>query len=282
MRCLTASTTAEVRKRPSNIPINEAMAQSKDFENQRPDLEERTNVVEAHASLMTSGAAQSRERRLKETGMEPVSLWVFLGSAFVLLVGGAVLGAGGKLFNYDPYPVGYVRPEFASDADSGPTIGPILEALMKRGKNIYTKCSGCHGSNGAGDGGNRPPLANSEWVTGSPERLAMIILNGVKGPIVVDGKSYGADVMDGQGPLTADELAGIMTYVRNSFGNDVGDVVTPEQASEAIKISNARAGAHMSADELNANHDKALEGETIDPNTPVNFETLKPAEASGE
>ena len=256
------------------------MAHSKDSENQRPDLEDSTNVVEAHASLLATGAAQSRERRIEETGMEPVSLWVFLGSAIVLLVGGAVVGAGGKLFNYDPHPTSYVRPEYISDADSGPTIGPIMEALMKRGKNIYTKCSGCHGSSGAGDGGNRPPLANSEWVTGSPERLAMIILNGVKGPIVVDGKTYGADVMDGQGPLTADELAGIMTYVRNSFGNEVGDVVTPEQAAEAIKISNARAGAHMSADELNANHDKVLEGDPIDPSTPVDFETLKPVEGS--
>ena len=158
------------------------MAHSKDSTNQRPDLEENTNVVEAHATLLADGAAQARERRIEETGMEPVSLWIFLGSAIVLLVGGAVVGAGGKLFNYDPHSAGYIRPEYASDADSGPTIGPIMEALMKRGKNIYTKCSGCHGSSGAGDGANRPPLANSEWVTGSPERLAATVVGSTPTP----------------------------------------------------------------------------------------------------
>ncbi|NIP95888.1 MAG: hypothetical protein GWO24_21625, partial [Akkermansiaceae bacterium] len=78
----------------------------------RPDLEESTNVAEAHAGLLESGAAQSREKRLQESGLEPVSLWVFLASAVVLLVGGAVMGAGGRLFDYNPMPSGYVRAEF--------------------------------------------------------------------------------------------------------------------------------------------------------------------------
>ena len=254
------------------------MAHSKQpADSKRPDLEETTNVVEAHAALLKTGAAQAREKRIAETGMEPVSLWVFLASAVVLLVGGGVLGAGGKLFDYNPHPQNYTRPEFISDADAGPTIGPILEALTKRGKNIYAKCSGCHGSTGSGDGNQFPPLAGSDWVTGNTERLSQIILNGLSGPIDVDGKTYNGN-MPAQSPLTAAELAAVMTFVRNEF-NDVGDFVSIEQAANAIKIYEARPRGQITVEELNSNHDKMLEGESIDPATTVDFETLKPAAA---
>ena len=170
-----------------------------------------------------------------------------------------------------------IRDRFASDADTGPTIGPILEALSKRGKNIYAKCSGCHGSTGSGDGNQFPPLAGSEWVTGNTDRLAQIILNGLSGPIDVAGKTYNGN-MPAQAPLTAAELAAVMTYIRNEF-NDVGDVVSVEQAANALKTYEGRPQGAITVTELNANHDKMLEGEAVDPSTSVNFETLQPAAA---
>ena len=243
----------------------------------RPDLEDSTNVVEKHEKLVEISASQAREHQISETGMEPVSLWVFLASAIVLLIGGGVLGAGGKLFSYSPHPEGYTRPDFASDADTGPTIGPILEALTKRGKNIYAKCSGCHGSTGNGDGNQYPPLSGSEWVTGNTGRLAQIILNGLSGPIDVAGKTYNGN-MPAQAPLTAAELAAVMTYIRNEF-NDVGDVVSMEQAASAIKVYEGRPQGAITVKELDADHNQMLEGEAIDPSTSVNFETLQPEAA---
>ena len=243
----------------------------------RPDLEDSTNVVEKHEKLVEISASQAREHQISETGMEPVSLWVFLASAIVLLIGGGVLGAGGKLFSYSPHPEGYTRPDFASDADTGPTIGPILEALTKRGKNIYAKCSGCHGSTGNGDGNQYPPLAGSEWVTGNTGRLAQIILNGLSGPIDVAGKTYNGN-MPAQAPLTAAELAAVMTYIRNEF-NDVGDVVSMEQAASAIKVYEGRPQGAITVKELDADHNQMLEGEAVDPSTSVNFETLQPEAA---
>jgi len=243
----------------------------------RPDLEDSTNVVEKHEKLVEISASQARENQISETGMEPVSLWVFLASAIVLLIGGGVLGAGGKLFSYSPHPEGYTRPDFASDADTGPTIGPILEALTKRGKNIYAKCSGCHGSTGNGDGNQYPPLSGSEWVTGNTGRLAQIILNGLSGPIDVAGKTYNGN-MPAQAPLTAAELAAVMTYIRNEF-NDVGDVVSMEQAASAIKVYEGRPQGAITVKELDADHNQMLEGEAIDPSTSVNFETLQPEAA---
>ncbi|MFP6856018.1 MAG: cytochrome c [Roseibacillus sp.] len=245
----------------------------------RPDLEESTNVAEAHASLIETGAAQAREKRIQESGMEPVSLWVILASAVVLLVGGGVLAAGGKLFDYDPQPEGYIRADFDEGGEKVAVIGPLLDAMMKRGKKIYTaKCNGCHQSTGEGDGSQFPPLAGSEWPQGNTERLAMIILNGLKGPITVKGRVWKQD-MSPPGIVDKTELAAVMTYVRNSFGNSIGDVVTPAQAASALEIMKTRTPGQVTAAELNANHDKMLEGEAMDPTTIVDFETLEPVSA---
>ncbi|MBC8149371.1 MAG: hypothetical protein H8E96_06800, partial [Verrucomicrobiaceae bacterium] len=59
----------------------------------RPDLDEKINVADAHASLGDTPAV-NREKRVTENGMEPVSLGLILLSGFVMLVGGAVLGKG--------------------------------------------------------------------------------------------------------------------------------------------------------------------------------------------
>jgi mono/diheme cytochrome c family protein len=223
----------------------------KSAEPKHPDLEESTNVAEAHAQVLDASAAQAREKRIAESGLEPVSLMVILASAVVLLVGGAVLGAGGKLFDYNPQPAGYVRADFESDADTGPVTGPIMDALVKRGKNLFAKCSGCHGSTGEG--------------------------NGPK--ITVKGTDYNLN-MPPQGPLTATELAALLTYVRNDFGNATGDVVTVEQAAAALKAAEGRPPGQTTVEELNSNHDKMLEGASIDAATIVDFETLQPVEAA--
>jgi mono/diheme cytochrome c family protein len=246
-------------------------------DSKRPDLEESINVAEAHASLIEGGIAQAREKRIKETGMEPISLWVILASAIVLLVGGSVIGAGGKLLAYSPHPQGYIRADFPTGGNDGPTSGPIYDALYKRGQKLFAKCSGCHGSTGEGNAGF-PPLAGSEWVQGNTERFAMIVLNGLKDPITVKGNTFNGS-MPSQAPLTATELAALMTFVRNNFGNAVGDIVTPEQAAAALEIQKSRpAGQQITADELNATHDKMLEGDSMDPTTVVDFETLEPVE----
>jgi hypothetical protein len=66
----------------------------------RPDLNESINVAVAHQSIQEATPAAGREKRLLENGMEPVSLWLILASAIVVLVGGAVMGQGGAFFAY--------------------------------------------------------------------------------------------------------------------------------------------------------------------------------------
>ena len=244
---------------------------------QRPDLEETTNVAKSHATVLKDHAATNREKRIREEGMEPVSLWIILGSAFVLMVAGGVLGAGGGLFDYDELRTdGYVRAAAPGGGDDVVLTGPILAAMSKRGAKVYAACAGCHQSSGMGDGAQYPPLGGSEWVQGDTETLAMIILNGLKGEITVKGKTWNQEMAPVQQITNAGDLAAVMTYVRNSFGNEVGDVVTPEMAQAAFDISKKRGGAKTTAAELKENHARMLPGETMDPATIVNLETLEP------
>jgi mono/diheme cytochrome c family protein len=246
----------------------------------KPDLEESVNVTEAHERVIRDAAAAARENRLKENGSEPVSLWILLLCFIPVLAAGWTLGNAGTLFAYkDTVKDGYVRIIPADDDAAGPPPKEALAAYMAKGQKIYGKCIGCHGPDGKGDGNAYPSLAGSAWVTGETELLAMVILNGLTGP-TSSGKVYGVMPAQGAG-MSGDDLATLMTYIRNSFGNKAGDVVTKQMGAAALEISNARpkVGTAVSADELNADHKKNLAGDSLDPKVMLDPITLEPAEA---
>jgi len=253
----------------------------------RPDLDENINVTQAHGALQGDTPAASREKRLLENGMEPVSLWLILISAFVVLVGGAVVGQGGGFFAYDEVvKEGYMRA--GSPLGDGPKVlppGPALDLYMKSGKTVYAAagCSGCHQPTGAG-GAAAPPLVGSEWVTGDgTAMLSQIILHGVTGPITVAGKEYnftGGMASMEAGVGGAKNLAALMTYLRNEWGNE-GSLVSIEMAENALELAKARSG-QTTAEELKSNFDKPLEGAELAPDTLVDPKTLLPVDAPAE
>jgi mono/diheme cytochrome c family protein len=249
--------------------------------NQKPDLEDSINVTETHGRLAREAAAAVREKRIAKNGSEPISLWLISACGLVLLVAGGILGNAGNLFSYGSvFKDGYVRTPPPGAAESGPAPKEALAAYSTRGAKIYSvKCNGCHMSDAKGDGANYPALAGSAWVNGETERFAMIIINGLHGPMST-GKTYGgAGGMPAQGAgLSPEDLAGLMTYLRNNFGNTVGDVVTVDMAKAAIDISSKRskAGEQVTSEELTAEHVKNLPGEPLDPKTLVDPLTLAP------
>ena len=116
----------------------------------------------------------------------------------------------------------------AIDAPAGDA--PIDPAVMEIGKQQYMVCGACHGQNGEGTPAG-PPLAGSEWVTGPVSNLILIQLRGLTGPITVAGKEYNFPA--GMAPMayqTDEQIAGVLTYVRNSFGNKAS-AVKPEQVA---------------------------------------------------
>ena len=129
--------------------------------------------------------------------------------------------------------------EFAANVFSGKAVeGEVAEKVVPpkhlekgdaeryvKGAEIYARdahCGTCHQSDGKGlpDAGF-PPIAGTRWSQGDPDRLIKLTLNGLLGPIEVDGKTYPGQVpMTPFGALLNDEeIASVLTYVRNSFGN---------------------------------------------------------------
>lgn len=113
--------------------------------------------------------------------------------------------------------------------NAAPSDAPIDPAVMELGKAQYMVCMGCHGMEGQG-GPAGPPLAGSEWVTGPVSNLIRIQLRGLDGPITVAGKEYSFPPpgMPAQAYQTDEQVAAVLTFIRNSFGNKAS-AVKPEQ-----------------------------------------------------
>lgn len=110
---------------------------------------------------------------------------------------------------------------------------PVDEAtLTKEGAKVYAaRCASCHQPTGAGVPGAFPPLAGSEYVTGKPEDHAKVVLNGLNGAITVKGQSYNGVMPAWKDVLSDREIAAVVTYERNSWGNKAG-VVTPDDVKK--------------------------------------------------
>ena len=93
--------------------------------------------------------------------------------------------------------------------------------------NLY--CAACHLRDGKGDGARFPPLANTDWVTGNKRRLIDIVLNGMEGPIEVNDQPFNG-VMPPNNFLNDNDIASVLTYIRQSFGNNASSIYPDEVA----------------------------------------------------
>ncbi len=115
-------------------------------------------------------------------------------------------------------------------------------AQIAAGKELYAgTCSTCHQPTGLGLEGAFPPLAGSDFLMADLERSIRIVLHGLSGPIEVNGKAIDS-VMPPMSQLNDDEVAHILTFVRNSWGN-TGDAVSPGQVTRIRANSKAPPGA---------------------------------------
>jgi mono/diheme cytochrome c family protein/glucose/arabinose dehydrogenase len=125
------------------------------------------------------------------------------------------------------------------------------------GQKIYFRdglCATCHQPNGAGLDPAFPTLQKTPWVNGDPDRLIKLVLHGLTGPLEVGGKKY-----DGQVPMTPfggmlqdDEIAAVLTFVRNHFGNQAEPVTT--QQVKAVRTATAGRTLFYTVDELLKEH----------------------------
>ena len=151
--------------------------------------------------------------------------------------------------------------EAKEEANRSNLSGAALE-LFNKGKEIYERdgsCMTCHQVDGKGLGASGfPPLAGTKWVLASEDRLIKIALNGIYGPIKVLGKEYAGTVpmTPNRDLLNDQELASVLTYVRNAFGNNAS-IITPEKVNEIREQTKDKDGFYT-ADELLKQHPDKL------------------------
>jgi mono/diheme cytochrome c family protein len=110
-------------------------------------------------------------------------------------------------------------------------------AMMERGKAVYARtCIACHQPTGAGLPPVFPPLAGSEWIAKGASIAVRNIVNGMQGPVTVKGTTYNS-MMPPVAGLSDKDIADVVTYVNNSFGNS-GPAVSEGEVS-AIKAKYA-------------------------------------------
>jgi cytochrome c oxidase subunit 2 len=99
-----------------------------------------------------------------------------------------------------------------------------MDDLMAKGESVYnSSCAACHQANGQGIPGVFPAMAGSAIATGDVTAHKNIVMNGKEGTAM---QAFGAQLGDV-------DLAAVITYERNAFGNDTGDVVQPADIAAA-------------------------------------------------
>ena len=178
-------------------------------------------------------AAVKREAADLPAGNEAAPMWAVFIAMIVSVFAGSHLGVMRDMFSIESKPsfapIGDPRP---SSSGGGAALDPFALA-MKKGSASYAVCAGCHQGTGLGVPGQFPPLAGSEFAQGGTERLIRIALNGLQGPITVKSAAYNTPGgMPPQGLTFSDQdIANVLTYVRNSFGNQ-GAMVTKEMVAK--------------------------------------------------
>jgi len=107
---------------------------------------------------------------------------------------------------------------------------------MESGKKLYEQyCLTCHQANGGGVPKMNPPLIKTSYVTGDKKKLIQWVLKGSVENVPIDGKYY-SNNMPAQNYLKDEEIAGILTYIRNSFGNKAS-AITPTEVKNIRAVT---------------------------------------------
>ncbi len=116
-----------------------------------------------------------------------------------------------------------------AEGSSAPVAAQSAATNASPGETAYTaNCASCHQANGKGLTGSFPPLAGNPAVTGDPTKLIHIVKYGLSGRIMVGPDSFNGIMPPWASQLSDDAIAGVVTYIRTSWGNKAGAVTAAE------------------------------------------------------
>jgi mono/diheme cytochrome c family protein len=124
-------------------------------------------------------------------------------------------------------------------AKAQPPFDPNV--LIEQGRMVFARsCSQCHQYSGMGDPSKAPPLVGAEWLLGAgPNRIGRILLDGFTGPVNIKGKIWNLNMPSWKEQLKDDEIAAVLSYVRNEWGNHA-PVIRPEQIARIRELEKER------------------------------------------
>ena len=164
----------------------------------------------------------------------------------ILVVLGLIACGGGEA----PPAVPEVKPEIKAE-EKPPEPPKVVEKvdlagmteadrnawLMKKGQEVYETggsggiaCLTCHQADGKGLSGTFPPLVGQKDIMGDCVKHGGIVVHGLTGEITVDGVKY-TGAMPAQASLSDDEIAAVISYERNSWGNAFGHCLPADVAA---------------------------------------------------
>jgi mono/diheme cytochrome c family protein len=165
-------------------------------------------------------------------------LFIFSGLIFF---GGTYLGRYSGYFSPHIYNENMHPPKAGEAGPAAAAVDPLV-----LGKTVYgAVCAACHQPTGLGLPPAFPPLAGSEWVSGSDERIVRIVLHGLQGAIKVKGTEFNG-VMPATGPgsgynLSPEKIAAVITYIRQEWGNSGPPIAAAKVAEIRAKEGNRAA-----------------------------------------
>ena len=113
-----------------------------------------------------------------------------------------------------------------------------LALSIANGKKVYVQnCLTCHQADGTGVATMNPPLIKTTYVLGDKPTLIKIVLNGFNEDVQINGQTY-SNTMTPHDSMTDQEIADVLTYVRNNFGNKAS-AITAAQV-KAVRATNKK------------------------------------------
>jgi mono/diheme cytochrome c family protein len=226
-------------------------------ESERPrDTVGAEPVPEAGRVVDLQPDVERLHRAIRREPQDPVegrerAPWFFIAAvALALFWGGWYLGKHGGEFGLATHIA-----LAAKDAGTVAAVSAQSKAAetdpVAAGERVYaSNCASCHQATGRGMPGAFPPVVGSEWVTGSPETLARIILFGLQGAVQVAGATYNGLMPAWNNTLKDEEIAAVATYLRQWAPNAAAPITTEQVA--AIRAAHADRKTPWTADELRA------------------------------
>lgn len=214
------------------------------------------NIDYAHTSnVARMHAAAARESGDPTANATPISLGVVAGLIGIAMLAGSYFGgnkgkdlSAANIKGYD-YPREYDGVAGAGGGELDPLQLHQPENWIAAGKALFsTNCQSCHQASGAGVPGTYPPLAGSEFVINGEKRPISILIHGLNGSVIVNGKAYNGQ-MPPQGAKPNTEIAQLLSYIRSEWGNKAS-IIYEDQVAAVRKEIGTRSG--YTGDEIRA------------------------------